>query len=250
MKRILATLILLPQVWAGNVGTSEKACALSVDQIVTKMNDSDLRQDRNLPAYSAERRYTLHNPGKDKKAIVTAHLEYTDKSGKVIKIVKEEGADGLFRRVIRKVADAEVETSKQVEQDARIDHKNYDFKLLGTEAVENYKCYVLQLSPKRSSKYLIAGKLWVNSEDFGVVRVEGRPSGSLGFWVGKPYITQTFKKVGPAWFLTRNESIADVKLIGRTELTIEGYNINISPAGSAVAAAQKRRVLVSAPAAR
>jgi outer membrane lipoprotein-sorting protein len=249
MKRILATLMMAPTVWAGNVDTPAKACALSVDEIVTKMNDSDRRQDRSLPAYSAERRYTLHNPGKDKKAIVTAHLDYTDKSGKVIKIVKEEGADGLFRRVIRKVLDAEVETSKQVEQEARIDQKNYNFQLLGTESLENHKCYVLQLHPKRASKFLIAGKLWVSSEDFGVVRIEGRPSGSLGFWVGKPYITQSFKKVGPAWFLTRNESVADVKLIGRTELTIEGYDINIAPAGSAVAAAQKRRVLASAPAA-
>lgn len=227
--------------WACHSG-SDKDCALSVDQIVTKMNEADRLQDRSLPAYSAERRYTLRNLGKDKKAVVTAHLDYTEQSGKVIQVVKEEGTDGLFRRVIHKVVEAEVETSKRVENEARIDGTNYNFRLLGTEMVEGHKCYALELLPKRSSKYLIAGKLWVNTEDFGVVRIEGRPSGSLGFWVGKPYITQSFKKVGPAWFLTRNDSVADVKLIGKTELTIEGYGINVSPASPAVAAARKHRL--------
>ncbi|HUS07026.1 MAG TPA: hypothetical protein VMZ52_12040 [Bryobacteraceae bacterium] len=210
------------------------------------MSAADRAQSRDLRSYSASRRYTIQNPGKHKEAVVTARLEYTDKTGKVIKVLKEEGSEGLFRRVLYKVLDGEIEASRKIEHDdARIDAKNYNFRLLGTETTSGRRCYMLEMIPKKSSKYLMVGKLWVDTEDFGIVRFEGRPAASLGFWVGKPHIVQTFQKVGPSWFLLQNKSVADVKLLGKTELTIEGYDIQI-PSRAGTVASTRKHALVKA----
>jgi len=169
---------------------------------------------------TAVRRYAIQSERKGKNASLLARVEYHRQSGKSFEVLAEDGNDSIFRRVIHKVLAGEAEASR-VRGDTEISSANYEFRLLGAGNLQGRNCYVLELSPRRKSKYLIAGKAWIDAQEFAVIRVEGRPSESLSFWVGKPYIVQTFCKVGDNWVLAANRSIADVRLIGRTEFTIE-----------------------------
>ena len=96
-----------------------------------------------------------------------------------------------------------------------------DFTSLGETTLNGRECLLLQLKPKRSSKYLIEGKAWVDPKEHAIVRVEGRTARSVSFWIGKPYIVQSFRKVEDVWVSASNRSTCDVKMLGKTELTVE-----------------------------
>jgi hypothetical protein len=49
--------------------------------------------------------------------------------------------------------------------------------------------------PKRVDKYLFEGKVWVDQQDFAVVRIEGRPAAKLSFWIKRAEFVRQYQKV-------------------------------------------------------
>lgn len=83
--------------------------------------------------------------------------------------------------------------------DSAITPANYRLELIGEEAVGPYRCYVLRAIPKRVDKYLFVGKVWVDEDDFAVVRIEGRPAASLSFWIKRAEFVRQYQKIGGFW---------------------------------------------------
>ncbi len=87
--------------------------------------------------------------------------------------------------VFDRLMQSEGETSSGREHhDSAITTANYEFKLAGEQEIGPYHCLVLEATPKRKDKYLFEGKMWVDAEDFAVVKIAGhpaksRPSGSI-----------------------------------------------------------------------
>ena len=54
--------------------------------------------------------------------------------------------------------------------------------MLASEFLEARPVYVIQVLPKREDKYLFEGRIWIDAEDFAVVRVEGKPAKNPSFW--------------------------------------------------------------------
>ena len=80
-------------------------------------------------------------------------------------------------------------------------------------------------------KHLLQGRAWVDTEDYGVVHIEGRPAETLSFWIGKPVIIQDFEKLSGFWFAARRHSVTNGILTGLSELTVEysDYQIRLKP---------------------
>lgn len=200
----------------------------SAEEIGARAGAADAAGMAALREYSVQRRYILKNERFHRDAAMDVRVVYRAGSGKSIEILSSSKSGGMERTVFERLIEAEKESSQsQNVEDLRVGPKNYSFQMLGTEKIEGHLCYVLKLTPKRKSKYLIDGKAWISADDYGLVRVQGRPSQRVSFWVGKPEITQTYRKVGPAWMLISNQSSADVRLIGRSELAIESSGFDI-----------------------
>ena len=200
----------------------------TLDEIVSGMTVADTERRDALEEYSAVRKYTLHNDRRMKSAEMDVHVTYRKGEGKAFEIISSQGTDGISGRVLRRLMDAEAEASKKGTRDqSRVTPRNYDFELLGTEMKNGRLCYVLALTPKTKSKYLLSGKAWVDAEQLAIVRLEGRPTANVSFWVGKPYVVMDFDKVGDFWLISHNQSKADCKFLGPMELTIEysGYQV-------------------------
>lgn len=69
---------------------------------------------------------------------------------------------------------------------------------------------------------MLRGTVWVDAQDYAIVRIEGRPAGYVSFWAGQPSVVLEFQKVGPYWVVSRNRSHAEARLAGATDLTIDG----------------------------
>jgi hypothetical protein len=206
--------------WSADLPTAE--------QIGERAGIADAENTSLVRAYTVTRRYVLDTPRFNKHAEMTVRVTYRPDLGKKVEIVSSQNADGIQKRVFQRVIEAEQESSTPEHVEAmRISPRNYSFRLLGTEQRDGFLCYVLELKPKRKSKFLIEGKAWINTEDYGLVHVEGRPAERISFWVGKPEFSQSFCKVGPAWMLSSNHSTAEVKLFGKSELAIDSFNFKV-----------------------
>jgi hypothetical protein len=194
---------------------------LTAEEIVHKMLASEAQQQKNLPRYRTMREYRLTNADGSKNVEVLARISYDRAGKKRIDVIEERGSEGLFRRAIRKVLDTELKASREGRSEIQISPENYDFKLIGMEN----RNYVLDLLPKRKSKYLMDGRMWVDAQDFAISRIKGRPSANISFWVGKPLITQSFQKVGDVWLLAHNESVTTAKIVGRVTFTMETLEV-------------------------
>jgi|SRR5579884_2491802 len=214
----IGTLAVSLPLLAGSISSPTTApCA---DAIIAKMIQADAVRDRSLRQYSATRHYRLRGD-KKRNAEMTVRLDYRTGIGKTFEVLAQNGADGIYKRVFDKVLEAETESSRRNGEDNSISAKNYDFQFLGEEKLDGRLCYVIRLLPKRKSKYLIDGKAWIDAEEYALVRLQGRTSGSVSFWVGRPYIVQTYRKVGKYWLAAHNDSVAHVKIMGRMELMID-----------------------------
>lgn len=198
-------------------------------QLVTQVQRAETQRESDVRQIVSTRRYVLKNKRWDQDAVM--HVRVTSKAGvdKTFEIVSIENAQGLQKRVFQKLLDAEIEASRKVSHEAEsaVTPDNYEFTELGTEMLRGRRCLVVQLTPKRSSKYLIQGKAWFDPEERALIRVEGRTAKSVSFWIGRPHIVQDFRKFNGMWLSSANRSFSDVKLIGRTELSVDFTDYNI-----------------------
>lgn len=58
-------------------------------------------------------------------------------------------------------------------------HKHYDYKIIGEETIKKEKTVVIEAVPKSNQLGLLVGKIWVGTEDYGVLRVEWHPKYSI-----------------------------------------------------------------------
>ncbi len=141
----------------------------------------------------------------------------------------------LNKRVFGRMMEGEQESlTAENKRRSAMTPENYDFRLAGEERVEGRRAYKLEITPRREDTFLFAGMIWVDAEDFAVVRATGRPAKRPSFWTRKIDFVRTFKKVGPFWLPHRTESVTEVFLFGTSWATIENgdYRVRLQPAAS------------------
>ncbi len=105
--------------------------------------------------------------------------------------------------------------------DSAITPANYNLELIGPGDVRSHHCFVLRATPKRADKYLFEGKVWVDAQDFAVVRIEGHPAANLSFWIKQADFVRDYEKVDGFWLPQRDETTVQVRIYGRKVLTID-----------------------------
>jgi hypothetical protein len=236
-KSFILTAVLLTtpfSIWAGKVPLQSDCKAAgsipSDDEIGERITETELQRVANLRDYSVVRKYRLHNSHLKDDAVMTVRLSYIKGSGKTFEVIGLQNAEGMSRKVLERLVQGEEETSRRKSQDdLAITKANYKFHVIAIVNEYGRRCYVVELTPRHKSKYLIQGKAWVDADEFALVRVEGRPAASLSFWVGKPYIVQDFHKVGPFWMASHNRSESQSFLLGSSVLTIDYSNYQVNP---------------------
>ena len=214
--------------FAATILPGQTVVPLTAEAILTKLAAMESARNKRLPSYKVTREYNLQLTARNKSVNSIAEFEYRQLSGKTFRILEENGAEGLYRRALRKLMEAEVKVVV-AESEIEVSPNNYTVTIMGAEILNGRMCHVLSLMPKRNSKYLIKGKAWIDSTEFGVVRLEGHPTESLSFWVGKPFISQTFSNVGGHWLLLSNNSSVEAKIVGHVELTVRSSNYTLKP---------------------
>ncbi len=209
----------------------------SAQEIVARMSAMNASRNAALQSYESTRTYQVTYKGFPgvRQAKMVVRLKYTAPGTKVFTVVSEEGSKLLLNRVIRKALESEQEAATdEFRAKSAMSTDNYDFTLSGTEACDLGSCYVLQVKPRRAEKYLYDGRVWIDTVDYALVRVEAKPAKNPSFWISNASIHHRNQKIGDFWFPAENRSTSHVRLGGDAQLTIEygAYEIPAPPATS------------------
>lgn len=200
---------------------SPSAALLSADEIVAKMVQRDAARRSALEGYTSVRRYLLENMKYNKQAYMLVRMIQRKDGSKHFEIVSSSGWSAARKHVFPKLLEAETEASQPGSDDSRFKPENYFFSMLGAEDVDGRKAYVIGATPKRQEKYLMRGTIWVDAEDFAIVRMEGVPAKTPSFWIKNIKFAHKYQKHGQFWLAASDNSVSDGRVFGPTELRID-----------------------------
>src|SRR5262249_28512989 len=109
---------------------------------------------------------------------------------------------------------------------------NYTLDLVGEQQVGSHHCFVAWALPKRKDKYLFEGKLWIDVDDYAVVRIEGHPARRPSFWIQRADFVRQYQKIDGFWLPEKDQTFVQVRLYGKKVLTIEHQNYVVNAAQS------------------
>jgi hypothetical protein len=205
----------------------------TADEVVAQMTLRNTERQSLLGQYTGMRRYIFENGGMGKHAEIVVRITGDSEGSKRFEVVREEGWQPANKHVLEQLLNSEEETSQSPENErVRLAPANYYFRFEGVDQIEGRPAFVLDASPKRPDKYLFAGRIWVDAEDYAVARIEGRPAKNPSFWARNVHFVQTYKKNGPLWFPARTESVSQALVFGKTDVSIDYFDYG--PAASDV----------------
>jgi outer membrane lipoprotein-sorting protein len=197
----------------------------AAEEVVSRMAASDLHRQSSIDGYAGMRRYVLENRKLQKRAEMLVKVKGDADGTKHFEIVSEDGWKSANSHVLRKMLESETETSRpQVRATSKLNFTNYEFEILRVEVLAGRTAYVLNVKPKRSEKYLFQGLIWVDAEDYALVRAEGSPAKNPSFWTKSTHFVQLYKKAGPLWFPLSTQSVTEARIFGTTDVNIEYFD--------------------------
>lgn len=189
-----------------------------------------------LAAHNEQRRSALHDYGvlrtyqvTDLKGKVHAEevgrMEFLAPDKKTFRVDSESGSAVVRHMALNSLIRSEIETAAGKEHhDSAISADNYSLNLLGEQQVGPYRCFVAEVRPKRKDKYLFEGRLWIDVEDYSVVRIEGHPAKQLSFWIQRADFVRQYQKIDGFWLPQKDETLVQVRLYGKKILTIDHWD--------------------------
>lgn len=204
---------------------------LTVDEVVANMVRRNLQRAQELRAYEGTRTYRLEYRGfpGNRVAEMIVDVKYQSPGTKEFTVRSETGSKLVIDRVFKKLLQSEQEALTAENQNrVALNRDNYIFALVGYEQAPSGSLYVLSVEPRVKNKLLYRGKIWVDAEDFAVVRIEGEPAKNPSFWTKDTKIEQVYGRVGKFWLPVSNRSSSSIRLGGRADFSIDYKDYRIT----------------------
>lgn len=203
---------------------------LNLTQVMDRLVEKNAERADALQKYQNRRYYSLEYTGFPASfhAEMVVDMIYDAPGTKQFKIVSQSGPTWIIDKILKRLLDAELESMSE-ENRARvaITPANYDFSGFEHQDVQDNCSYVVAVEPKIPSKLLFRGRIWVDSRDFAVCRIEAEPSKNPSFWIKKTEIHHSYLKIGDFWLPAENKSVSAVRGGGRAVLTIKYQDYEI-----------------------
>lgn len=201
--------------------------------IVAQMEQAEAQNRTHFSPYSITREYKFldRENGPEFKSSVVAEITVLPPNSKKYTIEETNGS-GWGEKIVRKMLDSEVAFAKNPGA-SDITRDNYDFMFVREDEMEGQRCYVLELLPKRKSKDLLDGTIWVDANTYLPRRVEGQPGKDPSWWLKDVRIVLRYGRVGLMWLQTSSEATANVRVLGRSTVLWQAVRYQIGDLTSA-----------------
>lgn len=205
---------------------------LTGDGIIGKMLERNRLRNEQLQRYAAVRTYEIRNLQGKVAAQAVVRVDYEAPGKKTFHKDSEKGSGIVRHLVFDRLIQSESETASGREHhDSAITAANYAFLLVGEEEAGSYHCFVLEATPKRKDKYLFEGKIWIDAEDFAIVKIAGHPAKKPSFWINRADFVRQYQRIDGFWLPRRDETFVEVKMYGRRVFTVDHQQYVINSDG-------------------
>jgi hypothetical protein len=204
------------------------------EQILDRMELRSSAQQAALQSVRQLRRYHAENRRLRKEATLLVEYEYTAPDRKTFRVLERSGSGSVQKKVFDPMLKAEADTAAvAVRQAAELHRRNYCFQFLGFDAEE--RAYVFAAEPRTANRYLFRGRVWIDPDDYAVRKIEGEPAQRPSFWVRKTHFVHLYGRYGHYWFPLSNQTEVELRLLGRSEFSIEYFDHQWRPRVDATA---------------
>lgn len=213
--------------------TAAPVSPLTLSQVVEKLTQKNAERTIALERYTNRRLYQLDYKGfpTNLHAEMVVDMNFDAPATKRFTIVSQSGSKYLMGLIFKKLMEVEQEAQSDENRDkVLITAQNYNFTSMEYQPAADGCSYILSLQPVNPTKFLFRGRIWVDSKDFAVCRIEAEPAKNPSFWIKKTDIHHSFTKVGDFWLPAENESISTMRFAGRATLTIKYQKYEITAA--------------------
>jgi hypothetical protein len=210
-------------------GSSPAKLTDPATEAVQRMVKQNAQRTEDLKYYTSLRHYHVEFHGLGRTIIADMHAQvvYKAGSGKTFQVIDESGSHALVNHVLLKLLDTESDDSHQ--QQTALSPANYDF-VFQNQATENGRpVYVFAVAPKVKNKLLYRGTVFIDANDYAVVRIEAQPAENPSFWITGTEIHAANAKIGEFWLPQSNRSESKTRFGGTAVLTIDYGTYQFDP---------------------
>jgi hypothetical protein len=203
--------------------------AIAADQLFAALEAHNELRKSALHDFTVLRTYQVIDLKGKVHAEEIGRMEFRAPDQKAFTITAESGSKPVRHMALNPLISSEIEAAAgKTHHDSSITAVNYSMDLLGEQQVGPYRCFVAEAIPRRKDKYLFEGKLWIDVDDYAVVRIEGHPAKKLSFWIQRADFVRQYQKIDGFWLPQKDQTHIQVRLYGKKVLTIthQDYVVN------------------------
>ena len=221
LRVVGACLIFATNGFCARAQPEQSPIAADPAEIVWRMVAENETRARQMNYFTSQRHYHIefHGLGRSMSADMDAQVIYATGFGKTFHVINESGSHLLLKHVLMRLLETEQEDSR--EQKAALTPFNYNFTFDNQTNEDGRLLYVFSVEPKLKNKLLYRGKIWIDANDFAVVRVEAEPAENPSWWIKSTEIHHRYEKIGDFWVPRANKSESKVRFGGTALLTID-----------------------------
>ena len=145
-----------------------------------------------------------------------------------------EGDNVVNKEVISRYLTAEVEAQKNPSPGTAVTPENYKFKSKGMVVLDGRDTYLYQVTPKQKRERLFKGEIWIDAQSYLKVQESGYLVKNPSIWLKKVAFIRKYEIRDGVSVPKQTQSVADTRLVGKAEMTIEFSNVSLDPKRSAV----------------
>jgi hypothetical protein len=139
-----------------------------------------------------------------------------------------EGDNVVNKEVISRYLSAEVEAQKNPSPAYAITPDNYKFKSKGKVQIDGRDCYLYQVTPKQKRERLFKGEIWIDAQTYLKVQESGYLVKNPSIWLKKVAFIRKYEIRDGISVPKQTQSVADTRLVGKAEMTIEFTNVSFN----------------------
>jgi outer membrane lipoprotein-sorting protein len=206
---------------------------LTAEAIVVRVQAKNAERQAALEHYSSERTYRVEYKGTGGAhwAKMVVRAEYSAPDQRRFSVESESGSKMICEKVLRRLVESEQEAGRRDNKmQMALSPENYNLELVGEENVDGVRAWVLKVWPKVDNKFTYRGRVWVSTEDYAVMRIQGELAKSPSWWINRASFDSRYVRRGEFWLLGRNVSTSHVRIGGDATLMID-YGTYESVAG-------------------
>ena len=190
-------------------------------------------QASRLDRLSVVRTYKVENDKEKTLALEVVVMEYRAPGTKTFTPTSGKGSGFIRHHVFQRLMQAEAKRARaNKDPDSLITPENYTLEILGKDRIGSFDCSVVHAIPKRKETDLFEGKIWIDNQDFAIVKISGHLAKSPSFWIKQVDFVRDYQKIDGFWLLSREEAVSAVRIYGKETLTIDYQDYTVNGAGA------------------